>query len=70
MFSEVTTILHLQELLSGDKVAFNIIELKSTLESPPGNIPVVVFKAVRELGAQIKSLIVSDNKVVSNIKKL
>lgn len=70
IFSKVITILLLKRLLSSDKIAFNIIQLKSILQSLPGNIFVIVLKAVLKLGTQIKSLIVSVNKAASNIIKL
>lgn len=70
IFFKVTTILHLKKILSSDKVAFSIIELKPIPKSPFGNMYVVVFKAVLKLEAQIKSLIIHDDKVASNIIEL
>lgn len=51
IFFEVTTILHLKNQLSGDKIAFNIIKLKFISGSPLGNMLVVVSKVILELEA-------------------
>lgn len=64
MFSEVITILHLRELLSSNKVIFNIIKPRLISKLPLSNMLVVVLSGVLELRVLIKSLIVSSDKIV------